>query len=156
MVEKDIKRFVNSRNEYTELMKLVYEYANGGASDQDAYIGNIIRQVLEAFSTFEFKQSIEGVSTDDSILSVMEHEEDRKYYKNLMYRIVLHGGSHRYDQTRVMHVDFFSVISKQEKIRTAKEILCFIYLLNHPHVRAHLGKDACKTIESWCYDIRAK
>lgn len=156
LVEKDTKLFVNSRNEYTELMKLVYKYANGEASDQDAYIGNIIRQVLEAFSTFEFKQSIEGVSTDDSILSVMEHEEDRKYYKNLMYRIVLNGGSHRYDQTRGMHVDFFSVISEQEKIRTAKEILCFIYLLNHPHVRAHLGEDECKTIESWCHDIRAK
>ena len=149
-----IKRFENKRNEYTELLGLVYEYGNGAANEQGPYIGNIMRQVMEAFATFEYKKSIDAISTDDEILSVMEHEEDRIHYKNLMYRIVLNEGSHRYDQTRNMQVDFLSLISEQDRRRTAKEILCFMYLLNKPHIKAHLGHKNCATIESWCNDTR--
>ncbi len=66
-------RFVNKRNEYTTLLELVYDYANGNAAEHELYIGNIIRQVLEAFSTFEFKKKIEDVSIDDEILSLMKN-----------------------------------------------------------------------------------
>lgn len=100
----NIGRFENKRNEYTELLKLIYEYGNGGVNEQGIYIGNIMRQVMEAFATFEYKKGIDSVSTDDSILAVMEHEADRIHYKNLMYRIVLNEGSHRYDQTRNMQM----------------------------------------------------
>ena len=149
-----LKRFVNKRNEYTELMRLVYEYGNGESEEQGAYIGNIMRQVMEAFSTFEFKKGIEAVSTDDIILSVIENEEERIHYKNLMYRIVLNEGSHRRDQVSNMLLDFFEIISDIEKWRTAKEILCFMYLLNKPHIRAHLGDRECESIETWCGEIR--
>lgn len=149
-----VVRFNNNRNEYTTLIGLVYEYACGGATDQEPYVGNIIRQVLEAFSTFEYKKGITDISTDDVILSGMEHEEHRLYFKNLMYRLVLNEGSHRYDQTRNMQIDFFTVISEADKRRTAKEILCFMELLNAPHVNAHLGAAAVTNIESWCEEIR--
>ena len=149
-----VKRFENKRNEYTELIKLIYEYGNGCADQQEAYIGNIMRQVLEAFSTFEFKKGIDSVSTDDNILSIIEQERDRNYYKNLLYRIVLNEGSHRYDQTRNMYMDFFAMISESEKRRTAREILCFMYLLNKPHIKAHLGNNKCEEIERWCEAIR--
>ena len=149
-----IVRFINKRNEYTSLVSLVYEYARGGATNQEPYIGNVIRQVLEAFSTFEFKKGIEDVATDDEILAEMEYEEHRKYFKNLMYRLVLNEGSHRYDQTRNMQVDFFTMISEPDKRRTAKEILCFIKLLNPPHIKAHLNADAINEIDSWCEEIR--
>ena len=147
---KELLTFHNNRNEYTTLLKVVYDYANGGASEQELYIGNIIRQVLEAFSTFEFKKSIDGVSVDNEILAVMEREDHRSHFKNLMYRLVLNEGSHRYDQTRNMQVDFFSFISEPDKRRTAKEVLCFMLLLNSPHVKAHLGSDAVNVIKGWC------
>ena len=149
-----LKKFINNRNEYTELMKQVYEYGKNGAPEQDAYIGNIMRQVLEAFSTFEFKKGIEYISTDDNILSLIEQENDRVHYKNLMYRIVLNEGSHRREQTQNMQVDYFAVISEPEKRRTAKEILCFMYLLNKPHMKAHLGEGICSDIEAWCDSVR--
>ena len=152
--ECNISRFENKRNEYTELLKLIYEYGNGGANEQGAYIGNIMRQVLEAFATFEYKKGIDTVSTDDSILAAMDREEDRIHYKNLMYRIVLNEGSHRYDQTRNMQMDFFAMISEPDRRRTAKEILCFMYLLNKPHMKAHLGIQKCGVIETWCEEIR--
>lgn len=144
----------SKRNEYTELMELVYEYGNGNVGQQEAYIGNIMRQVLEAFSTFEFKKRIDSVSTDDNILSIIENERDRIHYKNLMYRIILNEGSHRYDQTRNMQINFFEMISEPEKRRTAKEILCFMYLLNKSHMKAHLGDERCTEIERWCEEIR--
>lgn len=151
----NVINFVNSRNEYSELLKLIFEYGNGKAAEQGPYIGNIMRQVLEAFATFEYKEGISEVSTDNEILSVMELEEDRVHYKNLMYRIVLNGGSHRYDQTRNMQMDFFAVISDSDRRRTAKEILCFMYLLNKKHIKAHLGADCCADIEKWCKKNRS-
>lgn len=114
-----------------------------------------MRQVMEAFATFEYKKGIDTVSTDDVILAVMDREEDRVRYKNLMYRIVLNEGSHRYDQTRNMQMDFFTMISEHDKRRTAKEILCFMYLLNKPHIKAHLGEQKCDVIERWCEENRA-
>ena len=151
--DNQVIRFTNKRNEYTTLLELVYDYANGGAADQEPYIGNIIRQVLEAFSTFEFRKKIEDVSIDDEVLSLMENEGHRLYFKNLMYRLVLNEGSHRYDQTRNMQIDFFSFISEQDKRRTAKDILCFMKLLNAPHIKAHLGSEAEGVIGAWCEEL---
>ena len=37
--------------------------------------------------------------------------------------------------------DFFDYISGEEKIRTAKEILVFLYLLDEQHVLEHLKRD---------------
>ena len=72
--------------------------------------------------------------------------------------ISIHGGnfetpSHRYDQTRNMQIDFFSLISESEKRRTAKDILCFMELLNSPHIKSHLGNDATSIIDGWCDEI---
>lgn len=56
-----------------------------------------------------------------------------------MYRLVLHGGSHKEDQVKAMKdMNFFTLISEREKKRTAKDILCFIYLLNKAHLLSHL------------------
>lgn len=87
-------------------MRLFCEYGNGGVNAEGAYIGNIMRQVTEAFAAFEYKKGIDIVSTDDSILATKDQEEDGIHYKNLMYWIVLNEGSHRYDQTRNMQMVF--------------------------------------------------
>ena len=86
-------------------------------------------------------------------------KEVPEYFENLMYRLILNNGSHRLDQTRSMSdMNFFTVISDSEKKRTAKEILCFIYLLNEKHVLAHL--DGCSNVQSnlskWCNDVKNK
>lgn len=154
--ENEMSRFeYKNRNEYTSLIGMVYDYARG-ETEHKLIIGNVIRQVMEAFSTFEYKKGIDKVSTDDEILSGIDEEEFRVYFKNLMYRLVLNEGSHRFDQTRNMQIDYFSVISEPEKLRTAKEILCFIRLLNAPHIKAHLGVEALNTIDTWCEEIMGR
>lgn len=46
----------NKRQEYSELIKIVYNYALGNATEYELVIGNIMRQMLEAFSTFQYKK----------------------------------------------------------------------------------------------------
>lgn len=150
-----LKRFdYHKRQEYTELIKLIYEYGCGNAGEYDIVIGNIMRQALEAFATFEYKKGIAEVSTDETLLAGMCNEH-RSYFKNLMYRIVLNNGSHREEQAMSMEIDFLSVISEVEKRRTAKEIICFIYLLNKAHMLAHLG-DVSSTVDTWCEEINTR
>lgn len=149
----------SSRQEYTEIVEVIYKYALGQANEYELVIGNLMRQALEAFSTFEYRKGIDAVSTDAQILGLLQEEEYISYYKNLMYRLVLHGGSHKEEQIKTMNdFRFFSVITEEEKRRTAKDILCFIYLLNGRHLLEHLKN--CKNVESelktWCKDIKVR
>lgn len=155
--ECELERFkFKERQEYTELLKHIYDYACGEATDYDIVMGNMMRQALEAFGTFEYRKGIEAISIDDSILNGSEMSREHKiYFKNLMYRIVLNGGSHREEQTRSMRLDFFSVISEEEKRRTAREILCFIYLLNKQHILAHIG-EVSNMLDEWCEEIKKR
>lgn len=148
-----------ARQEYSELAKIVYNYANGIDEEYDLIIGNIMRQLLEAYATFEYKKSIEKVTLDEEVLGLLPDQVFITYYKNLMYRLVLHGGSHREEQVKSMNdFDFFSVISIDEKQRTARDVLCFIYLLNGVHLLRHLDrcKDAKNQLEKWCKDIKKR
>lgn len=148
------------RQEYTELVKAIYDYALGNGNSYEITIGNILRQVLEAFATFQYKKGIEEVSTDSYILDALPEEEYKLYFYNLMYRLVLHGGSHREEQVKALDdMNFFSVISNTDKQRTAKDVLCFIYLLDEKHVISHLkeyGNSAIMNLEQWCNDIKTR
>lgn len=147
------------RQEYTELLESIYKYAKDEADEYEVVIGNMMRQALEAFSTFEYRKGIEAVSVDSKVLGLLPEEAYRLYYENLMYRLVLHGGSHKEEQIKTMNdYNFFSLISKAEKRRTAKDILCFIYLLNRIHLLEHLAKfkDTEDNMESWCEDIKSR
>lgn len=161
--DRKLKGFnVNNRSEYTELLKSVYNYASGLCEQNALAIGNMMRQVLESFSTFEYKKGIVDISTDEKILALLPEPEYRTYYRNLMYRLVLHGGSHREEQIKAMRdYRFFELISEEEKQRTAQEVLCFIYLLNPLHLLKHLcngneDKKAEKKLNAWCQDIKAR
>ena len=138
----------------TELLTQVYRYGSDESHDNDIVIGNVMRQVLEAFSTFEYRHGIAKVSTDDKILSQIPPVYI-DYFKNLMYRLVLHGGSHKEEQVKKLNINFFSVISPEEKRRTAKNIICFMYLLNKAHVLAHLKEinNVEVIIDKWIKDL---
>lgn len=154
----------NKRQEYTKLMEIIYKFASGNDNKYNLVIGNIMRQVLEAFSTFQYKQGFETVSTNENILKLLPNNIFKNYFKNLMYRLVLNNGSHKFEQTVSMSdMNFSSVISDSEKKRTAKDILCFIYLLNKEHILAHLSDIRIKEKENvesklteWCNDIELR
>jgi len=135
-------------NEYGSLINTIYRYAKG-CNDENLVIGNIMRRTLEVFSTFNYRKSINDVLIDNSVLTALNNHS--VYFENLMCRLVLHGESHFEEQVYSLHDDtnFYQFVSDTEKRRTAKDILCFMYILNKPHVEAYLGKNAIIDITCW-------
>lgn len=149
---------LTKRNEYSEMLKTVYDYACGEDENDDLIVGNSMRRVLEAFSTFVYKKGIADISCDDTILQQIEDKDFIDYFKNLMYRLVLNGDSHMLERTNSLEdMDYLVFISNDERRRTAQEVICFIYLLNKRHVLAHLEgkKDIETNIQKWCSDIKS-
>ncbi|MBC1943492.1 AAA family ATPase [Listeria booriae] len=146
-----------TRNEYDILLQIIYEYAMQKSANHELVIGNIMRRALEAFATFEYKIGIDEISYDQTILLSMEHPAHRDYFENLMYRLILNGESHSETHIKSLQdLNFYSTVSSEEKQRTAKDILCLIYLLNPQHLKAHFknyDKESIPMIESWCKDI---
>ncbi|MEA4992923.1 MAG: AAA family ATPase [Oscillibacter sp.] len=152
--EKVLKEFsYKSENEYTQLLREVYNFAKKPIDDLDLTIGNMMRRVLEAFSTFSFKMRIDEVSLNSTILNSLPDENSRRYFQNLMYRLVLNTESHFSETVRgSTETHFFSHLSTNEKQRTARDILCLVYNLNPTHILAHIP-NAEKDLITWCYDI---
>ncbi len=156
LYNSNLRRFTKRRSEYGELLGIIYHYAaNGENADNKIAIGNMMRRALEAFSTFTYRKSIEDVLCTPSVLEILGNRS--VYFENLMCRLVLHGESHFEEQVYNLHDDanFYEFISDSEKQRTAKDILCFMYLLNNHHVEAYLRdiSGAIKKVETWSKGI---
>lgn len=148
---------------YSKLLKAVYEYASGKETKKYEYtIGNIMRRLLEAFSTFEYQKGISELSFHPTI-SESINTDKRHFFENLMYRLVLHEESHSKDHINSLDVDFYVHNTEEEKIKTAQYILCLIYALNPLHLKMRFiskGMDGCEdaiqNIKKWYDDISIK
>ena len=139
-------------NEYRQLLDMIFRYATGDTKGLDLTIGNAMRRSLEAFSTFIYGTGISEVSFNPKVIkSLGEHSS---YFENLMYRLVLNGESHLQAHIYGVHSDlnFYEFISEDEKRRTCKDILCFMYCLNPDHIGSHIP-DAVSEIQKWTKDI---
>lgn len=158
--DRNIRPFnYNKRNEYSELLAEVYRFGESPTEEREAEIGNKIRRVLEAYSTFVYRKGITEISYSDDILAAIGNKQVEEYFSGLMYRLVLNGESHSAERTRGLMDDnnFLEILSISEKQRIAKDVICFIYLLNKAHVHAHLKNaglgDYKSVIEGWCKSI---
>ena len=148
---------IRNRSEYTVLLGMVFDYAKEIDAQYSVSIGNVMRKVMEAFGTFVYKKGMSQLSTDENIMAKLS-KKDQAYYENLMYRLVLHTGSHMEEKVKTIdNMNFFDHISEADKQRTARDIICFLYKINSLHVKAHLQdkENAVETIESWCEEISA-
>lgn len=129
-----------NKNIYSRGIYDIYNFAVGTeqSDDQEYTIGNTMRRVLEAFSTFTYVKGMSDISVDSRIIALLP-EKNRDYYKSCMYRLVLNTESHSVDKMQGELETFkYSLITYEEKIRTAQDILSFIYLLNPEHVISHI------------------
>lgn len=158
-------------NIYSKLLRDVYNYAsNDEATDSDQSIGNKMRRVIEAFSTFLYRKGIEELSTNERIIAGFDNSE---FYKNLMYRLVLHGESHLEEKIKNIGGvnNFFDSIDEDSKKKTARQILCLMHILNPLHIWFQLYErdengnvnkaeekinNKIKTIEKWENDFKLK
>lgn len=154
-----------NNNEYSKLYNLVYLFLKDESVEDSIPIGNVMRQLLEAFSTFQFKVGIEELSTKEGIIELLPEDDYKRYFKNYMYRLVLNSGSHKENEAKFnLDMDFQNLYTLDEKKRTAKSILCFLYLLNKEHFLVHLhfkgdgcvakNKQARLDLEAWCEEIK--
>ncbi len=142
------------RNEYSEYLKNAYEYANGRNNAIGDYIGNLLRKIVEFYATFLYKLGIDEISLNKDVLGLIAKQEHRDYFENLMYRLVLHGESHLEERVRSLD-EFCNGLTDTEKQRIARDVLCFLYLMNPLHVQKHLDgcSDVKETLSQWCNQI---
>ena len=158
--DKKLEKFTNNYNEYTNSLQTIYVFAqkSPGYEELESTIGNILRRMLEGFSTFSYKKGISELSTDQRILECMP-EEYRDYFKLLMYRLVLNSESHFQENVQGNPEDyFFSVLELEEKVKTAKDVISLLYLLNKEHLLSHIVNNSNynnidETIGVWLTDI---
>lgn len=164
LYKNNIFKFSFESTGYTNLFEEVYDYAKLEQENADIAIGNIMRQLLEAFGTFQYKVSMEQLTTEDEVLSLLSIEY-RRYFEHLMYRVVLNCESHSRYQVEANPVILFqNLYSFKEKQRIAKDVLCLIYLLNREHVLAHMRKKGNEAfnrqieadLNAWCEEIKNK
>lgn len=157
LIQKDFRDFrYKKHNEYTELIQEIYNFALSGSEDRELMIGNVMRRALEGFSTFCFKLGIDEVSCSPEVLEILG-DDFKDYFENLMYRLVLNSESHMEEGVRcIPDSDFCKMYTKEEKQKTARHILVFLYLLNQLHVKVHLEgiSNAINNIEQWKETIK--
>ena len=140
------------RNEYKKLLDSVYAYASNSETTNpdetlEISIGNIMRRLLEAFSSFCYNDSFEKMLRKDDILLKIP-ENKRIYYGNFMYRLTLNTESHM--EESIYSLDsLISCITRDEKVQTAKSILLFLSYINDSHLSAYLSEAQLIEIEKW-------
>lgn len=152
-------------NEYSSLLQDVYSYAKTGKNETCAFtVGNEIRRILEAYSTFLYRKNFLALFYDS--VAKAKLGDCFEYFASRMDRIVLNGESHLKYQTQALASEgnYFTEISDAERQQVAKDILCLLHILEPNHLSAHLavpsqkgsGGNAISDIESWTNEIRGR
>lgn len=153
LVDKQMKERKVS-NEYKKLLMYVYDYAKNPTDSEkesvETSIGNVMRRVVEAFSSFCYNMEFERMMCHEGVLKAIP-EKKRKYYENFMCRLALNGESHM--EERVYDLNTITpYFTKQEKVQTAKSLLLFLSYVNEEHLSCYLNdrdEDRMAEIKSW-------
>ncbi|WP_162846370.1 AAA family ATPase, partial [Staphylococcus gallinarum] len=147
----------NLKHQYTKNINDIYDFACGKKDELEDVIGNVMRKVFEAFSTFNYKCGFDSILTDENIMKEIEDNREREFFKNFMFRLVFHNESHMLDITKnITDLNHYSYLSIEEKIYTAKMMIVLLYRLNQTHVTAYvnnLKKDGY--IDKWMDQIKS-
>lgn len=142
---KNLGIFRNQRNEYKKIMDEVFAIANG-QSDDFLSIGNKMRKMEEAYSSFIFNGQFEKLLHNDDFLEKVP-DEKKTLFKNLMSRLILNTESHT--EETVYDMDVFSPMFDEEEIRkTAKYLLMLFYYVDKFHLKSYLEGNF-EVIEKW-------
>lgn len=130
----------NFKHQYTKNINDIYSFACGKRDDLKDVIGNVMRKVFEAFSTFNYQCGLDELLSKDSIMKKIESVQEREFFQNFMFRLVFHNESHMLDVTKNMtDLNHYSYLTKEEKMYTAKMMIVLLYKLNQDHVCAYIN-----------------
>ena len=138
--------FTKERNEYKKIMDEVFEMANSSHGDILS-IGNKMRRMEEAYSSFIFNNNFERLLHNDSFLQKVP-ESKRTFFKSLMSRLILNTESHTEEKIYDMH-DFTPMFEEEEIRKTAKYLLILFYYVDPFHLKSYLGINNFSVVENW-------
>ncbi|MBZ2406160.1 AAA family ATPase [Liquorilactobacillus hordei] len=160
---KLIEAGAKSFNDYAQQLQTVYDYAasgvqssngnvqnaDGDSEQEDLFIGNIMRRVLEAFSTFCYKCSVSAVFNDQDILKNIP-DIHQNFIRTFMYRLVFNSESHNEENIKSLtdsnSIDF---ISHSELVKTAKLLVVFMNDLNSLHLQKLINGFDERLVNTW-------
>lgn len=148
-------------NFYSMQLTKIYEFACiedekcDFAKAFSPYIGNVMRRVLEAFSTFNYQKGISEISSNEVLLSEsIDDKEERELLKSHMYRLLLNGESHYSDKIYgITERDREVLLTIKQKIQTARFVLVLLYSLNSIHLKYQINNFDQTILESWKSDL---
>ncbi|OZT78254.1 AAA family ATPase [Salinicoccus roseus] len=142
-------------NLYTQQFEDIYNFAiDNDSHDLENYIGNTMRRVFEAYSTFNYKCGIDELRINPDILDKLDNPKEREFFGRFMVRLLLNNESHgQYQAQFYSDTNVFEFLSRDEKIKCARMVIYYLYRLDELHVRRHLKdieKDELENnIEEW-------
>lgn len=139
------KAFNELKSEYKKLIDDVFSLANGLSSDFIG-IGNKMRRIEEAYSTFVCNRGFISLLHDDDFLQKVPPSK-RRFYQNFMSRLVLNSESHTEEKSYSLE-SFVSLFSEEEIRKTAKYLLMLFYYVDEFHLKSYLG-DNFEVVKAW-------
>lgn len=157
--DKTTKRInVTKFTNYGKLLLDVYHYGNGDLPSEDYPIGNTIRRLIEAYSQFNYKETMDKFLSKKEYFSKISDLKLAEYFKNRMARILMNEESHSGDVIRqVPDTLNFDLFSDKEIEDVAKDVIVFIYLLDSEHISRYLNGEngAVENIEKWVLERKS-
>lgn len=125
----------------TERQQSMFEMDFSNLGNQDVPSGNEVRQVLEAYSEFNFGKDISALMQDVNLRAVLEKEgkDFSNYLRGSLYKLILHGESHTQDSVKAGDYEFIALATSQDRLELCREMICLISVLTPEHVASRLN-----------------
>lgn len=136
--ESGLMQIGSENNFYSKHITDIYLFALGHKKELQFYIGNVMRKVLEGYSTFNYCMGMEELSTSVEIKNELSTQEEKGLFDNFLYRLLLNSESHQSDNSKKTEHNRVDYFSKQEKQNTAKIVISLLYRLNPLYVERHI------------------
>lgn len=133
------------RNEYKKLLDDIFKVANSTSSDILS-VGNKIRRIEEAYSSFIYNSGFENLLHNEEFLQNVP-DSKRTFYQNFMSRLILNSESHTEEAAYDM-ANFSQMFDEEEIRKTAKYLLMLFYYVDRFHLKSYLD-DNYSIVEKW-------
>lgn len=142
-------------SEYEMLMYDAFVYACAEPVIDNPAIGNILRRIMEAASTYHFKKNVNDINFDMAPFDNLP-KAVTQHFKNVCLRMFLNGKSH---QQEIIGTTDWTIVtgSGLEARRIARVVFCILYTLSASHVRSFLSRfrpdDIDNSIKQWIEEL---
>lgn len=132
-------RDLNVKSE-TELLKM--DIAN--VVEHKVPTGNEARQVLEAFSEFNYGKNITDLMQDQHVREALQStgRAFAEYFGSSLYKLFLHGESHTGDAMKAGNYSLLQLAKDEDRVYLCREMICLISVLMPDHIAARLNLTA--------------